>query len=129
MKITDKVKLILGEVFTSSPNTSSFVTSVNGKSVVLRQGGRYKNINLRGANLANANLQDIDLEGADLTDAILSGAQLRRANLKNAKLDRAVLAGADLTGAILDPKENIDNVVKVSSLREKSSNRKGEPWE
>lgn len=118
MKIGDKIGAIIKETF-SSPRKNSFVTSVEGKSVVLREGGNYKNINLRGANLTNAHLENIDLEGADLTGAILVGANLKGANLKKVKFDRAVMTGVDLTDAVTEVQE-IKNTGSRSFGRAKS---------
>ena len=99
MNIVDKVKVILAETF-SSPSKNSFVTTVAGTKVVLREGGNYRGINLRGADLTGAHLDKINLEGADLSETILSGATFRNANIKNVKTEGAIVSGTDFSGAI-----------------------------
>lgn len=104
MKFKDRINLIIKETF-SSPNANSYITNVEGKNVVLRAGGKFKNVNLRGANLSNARLPKIDLEGADLSGTILVGADLSGANLTNVKFDDAIVSGANFTNAKIDRNE------------------------
>ena len=55
MTFIKNAKLILKEIL-GSPTKNSFVTTVNGKRVVLREGGNYKGLNLQRANLRGAHL-------------------------------------------------------------------------
>lgn len=104
MNFGKRIGLIIKETF-SSPTKNSYVTTVGSNKVVLRENGKYKRIDLKGANLTNAHLENIDLEGADLSDTTLSGAVLRGANLKGAKLEGAVVSGTDFTNAIIGTEE------------------------
>lgn len=113
MKITEKIGLIVSEAF-SSPRKNSFVTTVDGKKIVLRESGTYKGVSLKGADLRGAHLNNINLEGADLSGAILVGAKMRRANLKNTKMKGAIVSGADFTGADIGQKKRVLRGVKAS---------------
>jgi uncharacterized protein YjbI with pentapeptide repeats len=64
-------------------------------------------IDLRGADLSYANLREVDLGSADLKDACFNGADLykanlSRANLQGAHLEKANLKEVNLTRASLD---------------------------
>ena len=116
MKLREKVGYILKETF-NSPRKDSFVAEVEGKSVVLREGGVYEGINLEGADLRGARLNKINLRNANLTNVNLAGAQIRNAILDGAKLQGVVLSGTtDMTGVQLDINSLKGAVINVTPL-------------
>lgn len=109
MKFRQKIGYIISETF-NSPRKDSVVVTVHGKSVVLREGGNYKGIDLQGADLRGANLDGIILENANLTNSNLTGIHLRNANLHGANLSGVIISGGDMTGIKLD-KDALKTVV------------------
>nr|WP_236038797.1 pentapeptide repeat-containing protein [Ktedonobacter robiniae] len=70
-------------------------------SELVRADFKYKNKELRGADLIGAKLRGADLRGANLRGAYLIGADLRDADLRLADLIGADFRDADLRGANL----------------------------
>jgi uncharacterized protein YjbI with pentapeptide repeats len=67
----------------------------------IRRGPRFKDANLRRANLSNAACYYSDFSGSNLEDLQLAQATLEGANLADSDLNGLNLSGADLTNANL----------------------------
>jgi uncharacterized protein YjbI with pentapeptide repeats len=65
------------------------------------RGPRFKDADLRGANLRGAYCYISDFSGASLSDAVFAGANLERANLSKNDLSAIDLSGANLANANL----------------------------
>jgi uncharacterized protein YjbI with pentapeptide repeats len=66
-----------------------------------RRGPRFRDADLRQADLSGSYCYISDFSGASLGGVNLTGAMLRRANLSNNDLRAVILTGADLSGADL----------------------------
>ncbi|MDY6939171.1 MAG: pentapeptide repeat-containing protein [Cyanobacteriota bacterium] len=85
-----------------------------------RRPDRYRNIQMRQADMSNATLRDLNLSGAYFTCADLSGADLSGADLSDVDFLYTDLSGANLSGAnvssstfrgaVMDANTNLDGI-------------------
>ena len=101
MTISQKIGTILRETI-ASPTTASYaVQNSKGDTVVLRQNGVLRNMDLSGADLSGLNLSGITLDHVNLDNANLTETNLCGANLIGASLDGAILTLTRFQGATL----------------------------
>ena len=72
MNVLNRVRLILAEML-DSPFTDSYLVTIDGRTVVLKQAGSYEGIDLSGVDLHRAHLENVNLKRARLAGANLWG--------------------------------------------------------
>ncbi len=101
MKVFERVKLIISETL-GSPSIDSYVATVGDETIVLKEYGNYKGIDLSNLDLEGAHLEGVNLQDANLQNTNLAGAYLDGANLTGANLTDTILAGAHLAKVTIE---------------------------
>ena len=87
---------------------------------------KFRNADLRGADLRQVNLSEADLQGSYLRWAELQGAMLDNANLTWADLQRANLSDASLNKAMLsEARTQVGRAVPADARNSQRSKRQG----